>query len=74
MIPLDKNTSASHEIVRAAAEIAMGTTSSGLALAYWLRFLQELNIVLATVSLLLGVCLGGHGVWRILRSYKRGGG
>lgn len=69
VMPVGKSAGASHEILHATAEIAIGTTSGGVALAYWLRFLQEMNIVLATCSLLLGVCVGFHGVWRIWRSY-----
>lgn len=57
------------EILRAAVEIGGGTALASA--PAWFRILAEINIVLATISLTLGILIGLHGVYRIARSYMR---
>lgn len=57
------------DIIRGAVEIGTGAPLASAPL--WFHYLAEVNVILATISLTLGVVLGFHGVWRLVRSYRR---
>ncbi len=59
------------ETLRGAAEIALA--SPLVTAPAWFHYLAEINVVLATVSLSIGILLGAHGLFRIARSYVKKG-